>query len=122
MSDNADQTEDFDAFWAQRERKRKSTTVMGVAVELPASLPLQFELEARRLQRSKRDKDVRTLVGILFGADALDTWTAKGMDLEQLMVLLAWAPQVLSGQDVSLAEVADQVAKANAKSETADPT
>jgi hypothetical protein len=117
MSDNADQTEDFDAFWAQRERKRKSTTVMGVAVELPASLPLQFELEARRLQRSKRDKDVRTLVGILFGADALDTWTAKGMDLEQLMVLLAWAPQVIAGEDVTLAEVAEAVAKANAKSD-----
>ena len=122
---DAEQTEDFDEFWSARKRTRRATTIMGVKVELPASLPLQFELEARRLQRSKRDRDVRTLVGILFGADALDQWTERGMDLEQLMVLLAWAPQVIAGEDVTLAQVADQVAEANAKSEgkgDADPT
>lgn len=112
--------EDFDAFWSARDRKGKTTTIMGETVTLPPSLPLQFELEARKLQRSKRDKDVRKLVGILFGPDMLDRWVAKGMDLEQFSVLLAWAPQVIAGAKVTLAEVAAELAKMEAG--TADPT
>lgn len=104
--------EDFDAFWASRDRKRKTTNIMGQLVTLPASLPLQFELEAKRLARSKRDKDVRKLVGILFGEDMLAGWAERGMDLEQFQVLLAWAPQVIAGEHVTLAQVADQLAEA----------
>lgn len=110
-----DTTEDFDAFWSARERKGKATTIMGERVELPAALPLRFELEARKLQRSKDDQDVRKLVSILFGDDKLDAWTERGMDMDQFAVLLAWAPQVIAGHNVTLAEVADSVAKHNAK-------
>ena len=122
MSDETpEQTEDFDAFWSARERKQKSTTIMGETITLPPALPLQFELEARRLARSKRDQDVRKLVAILFGQDTFTKWAEKGMDLEQFQVLLAWAPQVIAGNDVTLAEVAEQVAKADSESD-ADPT
>jgi hypothetical protein len=122
MSDETpEQTEDFDAFWSARERKQKSTTIMGETITLPPALPLQFELEARRLARSKRDQDVRKLVAILFGQDTFTKWAEKGMDLEQFKVLLAWAPQVIAGNDVTLAEVAEQVAKADSESD-ADPT
>jgi hypothetical protein len=110
--------EDFDAFWASRERRGKTTTIMGRTVELPPALPLQFEMEARRLERSKREKDVHRLVAILFGPDALDHWRKAGMDAEQFAVLLAWAPQVVAGNDVTLAEVADAVAKAEAAQES----
>lgn len=103
--------EDFDAFWSTRKRKRRTTTIMGQPVVLPASLPLQFELEAKRLQRSKRDKDVHKLVAILFGEDAFTKWARAGMDLEQFQVLLAWAPQVIAGADLTLAEVADALAE-----------
>lgn len=101
--------EDFDAFWSTRKRRRRTTTIMGERVELPASLPLQFELEARKRAKSTKDKDVRKLVAILFGEGALSRWAARGMDLEQFGVLLAWAPQVIAGQDVTLAQVADEL-------------
>lgn len=111
---DADETggvEDFDAFWSGRQRRARVTTIMGERITLPPSLPLQFEMEARRLQRSKRDTDVRKLVGILFGEDSLERWSKAGMDLEQFMVLLAWAPRAIEGDPVTLAEVADEVAK-----------
>lgn len=103
-------TEDFDAFWQSRTRKRKVTTIMGRRTELPAALPLQFELEAKKVARSKRDKDVRRMVSILFGDEALAEWAEAGMDSEQFAVLLAWAPRVIAGHDVTLAQVAQELA------------
>ena len=108
--------EDFDAFWQSRKRKRRTVTIMGEQVSLPPSLPLQFQLEAQRLARSKNETDIRRLVSVLFGDDeCTDRWAAAGMDLEQFAVLLAWAPQVVAGKHVTLAEVADQLAKAEDK-------
>ena len=104
-------TEDFDQFWSARDRKRPTTNIMGRRVELPPALPLRFEMEARRAANSKDERDVQRLVGILFGEDALDHWREAGMDLEQFMVLLAWAPRVIAGQPITLAEVAEQVRK-----------
>lgn len=119
-----DNLTDFDGFWSARDRKAKRLRIMGETIELPPSLPLQFELEARKLQRSKRDKDVRKLVGILFGADKLEAWAEKGLDLEQFQVLLAWAPRAIAGQAVTLAQVAAEVAEANEQDEgeDGDPT
>lgn len=121
----AGQLEDFDQFWQDVERKPNITTIMGERVELPPSLPLRFELEARRLQRSRSDRDVRTLVGILFGngdleagAELVNRWAEKGMDADQFMVLLAWAPQVIAGQKVTLAQVREQLSD----QETPDPS
>jgi hypothetical protein len=103
--------EDFDGFWSARDRKRKTTTIMGETITLPPALPLQFEMEARRAERSRNERDVRKLVAILFGEKALDRWAKRGMDLEQFMVLLAWAPAVITGRDITLEQVADEVAK-----------
>lgn len=114
--------EDFDAFWASVDRGGKTTTIMGERVTLPASIPLQFELEARKLQRSKNERDMRKLVGILFGEGALEKWSKRGLDLHQLMVLLAWAPQVIAGKRVSLAEVDAEIRVAMAEGVAADPT
>ena len=105
--------EDFDAFWVKRKRPR--TRIMGQIVELPASLPLRFELEAKKLAKSKAEQDVRTLVAILFGDDALDQWTQAGMDVEQFQLLLAWAPRKIAGQDVTLAQVAEELADYQAR-------
>lgn len=107
--------EDFDAFWEAKaksgERVGKTTRIMGETVTLPPALPLRFEMEAKRLQRSKKEKDMKVLLSTIFDDDALDRWVAKGMDLEQFMVLIAWAPQVIAGADVSLADVAESVRK-----------
>lgn len=109
--------EDFDAFWAEydRGRKRPSLRLFGQVVELPPALPLQFELEAKRLARSKRDRDVSKLVAILFGADVLEKWAEAGMDSDQFQLLLAWAPRRIAGQKVTLTEVAAELAAAEAK-------
>jgi hypothetical protein len=116
MPDATEALEDFDAFWQSRKRKQRTVTIMGETVPLPASLPLQFQLEAQRLQRSKRDQDIRKLLVILLSdEDCTDRWAAKGMDLEQFAVLVAWLPQVIAGRDITLAEVADQLEAAEAK-------
>lgn len=123
-----DGTEDFDAFWSSQKRTGRRVRLFGEVVELPPALPLQFEMEARRLQRSKRDKDVTRLVGILFGEDALERYAAAGMDIEQFRLLLAWAPRAIAGQKgkdgqpLALAEVAAELAEADAEDGAADPT
>lgn len=123
-----DGVEDFDAFWNAQKRQGRRVRLFGEVIELPAALPLQFEMEARRLQRSKRDQDVTRLVGILFGEDALETYAKAGMDIEQFRLLLAWAPRAIAGQKgkdgqpLTLAEVAAELAEADAKDSAADPT
>lgn len=114
IEDGTESLEDFDAFWSARKRKAKTTTIMGQRVELPPSLPLQFQLEVQKVARSESEDDVRKLVAILFGQDPVDAWAAAGMDMEQFQVLLAWAPQVIAGQDVTLAQVADLIAERKA--------
>lgn len=113
-------TEDFDAFWSSRDRKARQTNIMGHRVTLPAALPLQFEMEARRLQKSKNIDDIKRLVGILMGSDALDAWVSAGLDYEQFAVLLAWLPRVIVGEDITLAQVAAMLEDAEAT--TPDPS
>lgn len=109
---DADGVEDFDAFWSSRERKRNAIRIQGEVVELPAALPMQFELEARRHAASTDETVVRRLVSLLFGADLVDKWAEGGMDAEQFRVLLAYVPARLSGADLTMAQVADQLAAA----------
>lgn len=114
-----DGVEDFDAFWETQERKSKPVRIMGEVIQLPPALPLQFELEAQRLGSSDSDDDVRKCVAILFGADMLERWAERGMDTEMFRVLLAWAPQRISGGTVSIPEVAARLRESEGES---DPT
>jgi len=122
---DVDDVEDFDAFWSTQNRKGRAVRIFGEVVTLPPALPLQFELEARKLQRSKRAEDVTKLVSILFGQGAYDSWVAAGLDIEQFQLLLAWAPRVVAGQKgadgntITLAEVKAELAEKDAE---ADPT
>lgn len=102
---DVESTEDFDAFWREQDRKGvRLSNVFGVDIELPAELPLRFEIEAKRLAASEDFDDIRHLVGVLFGDDALDQWTAAGMDVEQFGVLLMWGSANAAGQRMTLAE------------------
>jgi hypothetical protein len=116
---DADGVEDFDAFWDQQNRKGARVRIMGEVVQLPPAMPLQFQLESQRLDTSEDDDDVRRVVGLLFGSDAIDRWAEAGMDLQQFRVLLAWAPQRIQGGTMSLAEVAARLAEAETEP---DPT
>lgn len=119
LSDDED-VEDFDAFWTTRTRKGRKLKVFGETVELPPALPLQYEVEARRLQRSKSTGDVMKLLRILLpDGDALvQRWSEKGMDSEQFAVLLAYLPAKVMGHKITLPEVADAVAEQTKKAMT----
>jgi hypothetical protein len=105
----AGESEDFDAFWAGVDRKPTTLrNVFGADLTLPPSLPLKFEVEARKAQESKDEGDTKRLVGILFGGDVLDVWTDRGMDLEQFSVLLMWGTaNTRSPGSMSLTEARD---------------
>jgi hypothetical protein len=117
---DADGVEDFDAFWQQQDRKRPAVRIMGEVVDLPPAIPLEFELLAKRMSAKSDDASVRRCVAVLFGEDRLDRWAEAGMDAEQFKVLLAWAPQRIAGNDVSLAEVAAMVKAAEAAQESGE--
>jgi len=122
-----DGTEDFDAFWSSQKRQGRSVRMFGEVITLPPALPLQFEMEARKLQRSKRNQDVTKLVSILFGQDAFERFAAAGMDIDQFRLLLAWAPRAIAGQKgedgqpITLSEVAAELAEKDDDTEP-DPT
>lgn len=121
----ASSVEDFDAFWDAETAtdKPRTTTIMGRTLVLPRQLPLQFDMEARRLKRSKNSDDVRALAAVLVGAETVDAWAKAGMDLEQFMVMLAWLPRVIAGDSVTLAEVRADVRKSlEDKQAGTDPT
>lgn len=120
--DDAD-LDDFDAFWeSQDKRKRRGVKIGGEWYELPKALPLQFDLEARKLAKSRKDEDVTKLVSILFGQDSYERFAAAGMDIDQFRVLLAWAPRRIMGHNVTLAQVAAEVAEQDATEGDADPS
>jgi hypothetical protein len=110
---DADSLEDFDAFWREQSeqgnRRNLTTTIMGEQVTLPPAVPILFDLESKRLAKSKSLSDMKRLVSILFGEGAMERWARKGMDADQFAVLIAWAPLRIAGQEVTLRQVADQL-------------
>lgn len=119
------ETEDFDAFWSAQDRKPTTLrNVFGVDVTLPPSLPLRFEVEARKVQDSKGEDDTKRMVAILFGDDAMDTWTERGMDIEQFAVLLMWGTSnTRTPGSMTLTEAREIIATRTASlgKETPDP-
>ena len=118
-----DTVEDFDAFW-QRDPERVQVKIMGDVVALPSSLPLAFEMEARRLARVKGTEGavVRRLLTLLgFPEGTLQAWVDKGMTVEQLQVLLAWAPARIAGHPVTFEEVRAQLRATTEDDTDGDP-
>lgn len=107
LRDDAEQaeSEDYEAFWrAQKRGGKVLANVHGLDLQLPATLPLYFEVQARRLVDSRDPADVKYLFGILFGEDTYDELVARGMDAEQFAVLLMWGSANGNGRDMSLAQ------------------
>ncbi|MFE0877318.1 hypothetical protein ACFW4X_21085 [Streptomyces smyrnaeus] len=94
--ESPEQFADFDAFFAEQPepvRTGMPFRLYGREWRLPRELGGMFALLVQRLQASKNPEDVRTLVGYLFGRDALDTFVAHGMDDPQFGTLLLWATE-----------------------------
>lgn len=83
--------ENFREFWAaMAPHGTRARDVFGRDVELPESMPLEFDATANALKDSKDPEDTKRLVGILFGHDALDHWTSQRCTVDQFGVLLMW--------------------------------
>lgn len=97
--------EDFTAFWTSRNRRGATlrNVVPGVNVELPAELPLAFEVEARRLANDRSLDAVHHLFALLYGPGTLAGLIDGGLTGEQLGVLLLWGAANGSGRPLSLA-------------------
>lgn len=94
VEDVLDDVADFDAFFAEQaavEPAGAPLRLYGRAYTLPVGLPALVTLQLHRVQHSARPEDIRSLLGALFGPDALDTFTANAMTDRQLGVLLLWA-------------------------------
>jgi len=112
----ARESEDFNAFWSSRTRKGKTLrNVHGIDLTLPSSLPLAFEVEARRLQNDRSNEAVHHLFGLLYGKGALAALIANGLDVEGLGVLLMWGAANGNGQDMTLSQATAQFEEMKAK-------
>lgn len=95
---------DFDEFWSAKQRKGLHFRIRGVDCELPPRMPVQFELEARRMENSTDGDDVKRLVGLLVGRKSLDRLLDAGLDEDEFSVLLLWATCNLKGKPMSISE------------------
>ncbi len=98
--------EDFGRFWDSRKVKPRKAlrNVLGVDLVLPEALPLQFEIESRRLQDSSDPRDIGRLFDLLFGAGRYDDLVARGLDADMFGVILMWGTLNGNGIDFTLAE------------------
>ncbi|TDD25056.1 hypothetical protein E1287_37635 [Actinomadura sp. KC06] len=117
-AEEAAEVEGFDAWRAQQQARRaggRSTTVFGRVVTLPSSMPLGLSISMDNLSGSSDIKDVRKVVGALFGKGALDHWIASGVDLFEFEVLMAWGVASANGQHITFERAAELVKEAEAR-------
>ncbi|MFZ3569281.1 hypothetical protein ACNYS0_20225 [Streptomyces sp. BH034] len=102
---------DFDAFFAEQaepEPQGIPLRLFGRTYTLPGTLPALFALQLHRVQHSSRPEDVRRLLGALFGPDAVDHWTERGMSDRKLGIVLLWATANVAEPDsVSMQRAAE---------------
>lgn len=113
--DTTQDVEDFDAWRAARKAARgggKRTRVFGRLVTLPTSLPLGLITELEEASGSSSMDDVKTIVGRLYGEDALEYWSSTDADLEDFQILLGYGMSVAQGQNRTFDEIAATVEQA----------
>ncbi|MEV0115537.1 hypothetical protein AB0H77_20215 [Streptomyces sp. NPDC050844] len=98
MSDHPHEHEaevaDFDAFFAEHATEPRFGAVLrlyGREYVLPTSLPVLFTIQMERVKDSDNADDIRRLLAVLFGPDALDEWAEHGMTDRQLGIVLLWS-------------------------------
>ncbi len=89
---------DFDAYWAEQERKPIEFKLFGQVETLPPSLPATMILKMVRAQREYGNKDLPESVQLdlafsVFGEDKVQEWCDKGLTIEQLGDLMKWATE-----------------------------
>lgn len=93
-NDQLGEVADFDAFFAEQaepEPRGVELKLYGHTYTLPGSLPALFTLQLHRMQHSADPDDIRRLLTFLFGPEAVDQWTERGMTDRQLGIVLLWS-------------------------------
>lgn len=111
------QHQSWDDFWSEITPERRTETIRGVTIDVPANLPLKFTRQLEELKASDSEEDIRHLVGQLFGENTLDAWVDAGMTSMEFAVALAWGVAQGQGQDISFRE-AYEVVRTQGKSRT----
>lgn len=113
--------DDFLNFWGEwrAQQKPKTTTILGVEVEIPTDVPLMFDEIQERLSESRAESDseeAQALFGemctVLFGENTYEQWRAKRLTVLQLRVLVTWGMLNAQGQPSTFAEAGEVVNKA----------
>lgn len=108
----AHEVADFDAFFAEQaepEPQGVPLKLYGRTYTLPGTLPALFTLQLHRVQNSARPDDIRRLLASLFGPDAVDHWTERGMSDRQLGIVLLWSTANVADPGAVSMERAEQL-------------
>lgn len=106
------ETADFDAWRAQRAPTTLGVRIAGRTFHLPKQAPLAYTLETERhrARNARMDTaDLRRMVAMLFGGDALDHIIDAGYDHDDLGVLIMYATANIGSptERVSFGEAAE---------------
>lgn len=94
---------DFDAFWSEKEREPISFRAFGEVCELPSALPMAVLLKIVRLQREHGNAaeiphtDLLDIGDDLFGAELMERFLAKQIDMDQFGDLISWVIEQYNG-------------------------
>jgi len=89
---------DFDAFWEEtkpEEAEPKRIKVFGEVIDLPTTLPARIMLKAMRYQEDQDRSFVERVdawlddLRLLVGADRVEAWLDKGIDVAKIAQLYA---------------------------------
>jgi hypothetical protein len=110
--------EDFDAYWAARERARRPpyVTIRGIEVEAPTDLPIELELQPERYANASTFDEVREYLEVVLG-DVVDDLVKAGIGLRELLLLVTWATANGAGRRTTLAQADELLTKAQAADE-----
>ncbi|MBR3795961.1 MAG: hypothetical protein IKK34_08035 [Clostridia bacterium] len=98
---------DFDLFMSEKEKETITVKVYGKEYEVPAKMPAVVPLMMARAERladqSSRNaafvKMIFTAADALFGTKQMDDICARGMDVEQLSMLIQKVFNVINGSE-----------------------
>lgn len=114
---DADQVDDFDAFWAGEADKIKAARIRGVVVRPPADVSLSLLNRLDQVAGSTDERDMHDVVRRIFGRDVLNVWIDAGMGVRELQTVIAWAGAAMRGKSIDFAEAAHLAAEAMAENE-----
>jgi hypothetical protein len=120
---------DFDEDWAEEDASAPKIRLMGKIYTLPATLPAKLVLFVHRVKTGEDDAkrnvgitEIKSMVGVLIGADAVEEIVERGIGIDRLGDVLQRCMAVYRKRNNKNAD-ADDAGEANApKGAAPEPT